>query len=59
METASGRRLVFAFFLNNVPIAGDGVNDATTAAGRLLGKLCEAFYDDGEAAGAKVKVDTR
>jgi serine-type D-Ala-D-Ala carboxypeptidase/endopeptidase (penicillin-binding protein 4) len=59
METASGRPLVFAFFVNNVPIAGDNVNDATTAAGRVLGKLCEVFYDDAEAAGAKVKVDTR
>ncbi len=59
METASGRPLVFAFFLNNVPISGDDVNDATTAAGRMMGKLCEAFYDDGEVGGAKIRVDTR
>ena len=53
METASGRPLVFAFFLNNVPIANDNVNDATAAAGRILGKLCEVFYDDAEAAGSE------
>ena len=46
METASGRPLVFAFFLNNVSIdaKGDAVTEATAAAGRLLGSLCEAFY---------------
>jgi D-alanyl-D-alanine carboxypeptidase/D-alanyl-D-alanine-endopeptidase (penicillin-binding protein 4) len=43
METASGRPLVFAFFVNEVPIDGR-VSDATLAAGRLLGSLCEAFY---------------
>ena len=49
METASGRPLAFAFFLNNVPIEGEGpaVSEATAAAGRALGKLCEIFYDDG------------
>jgi D-alanyl-D-alanine carboxypeptidase/D-alanyl-D-alanine-endopeptidase (penicillin-binding protein 4) len=48
METASGRRLVFAYFVNDVPlvIEGDDVSDATAAAGRLLGRLCEVFYDD-------------
>lgn len=48
METASGRPLVFAFFVNDVPLdapAGD-VSAATDAAGRLLGTLCEAFYTD-------------
>lgn len=50
METAAGRHLIFAFFLNDVPIKE--VNDATTAAGKLLGKLCEAFYDDKPAAPA-------
>jgi D-alanyl-D-alanine carboxypeptidase/D-alanyl-D-alanine-endopeptidase (penicillin-binding protein 4) len=46
METASGRPLVFAFFVNNVPIEGkdESVSEATAAAGRLLGKICEAFY---------------
>ncbi len=43
METASGRPLVFAFFVNEVPIDGR-VSDATLAAGRLLGSLCEVFY---------------
>ncbi|MFO0910628.1 MAG: D-alanyl-D-alanine carboxypeptidase/D-alanyl-D-alanine-endopeptidase [Isosphaeraceae bacterium] len=48
LDTASGRRLTFAFFVNEVPlgVSGDRVSDATAAAGRLLGKLCETFYDD-------------
>jgi D-alanyl-D-alanine carboxypeptidase/D-alanyl-D-alanine-endopeptidase (penicillin-binding protein 4) len=46
METASGRPLVFAFFVNDVPLdaAVSDVSEATTAAGRLLGRLCEVFY---------------
>lgn len=46
METASGRPLVFAFFVNNVPLDASGpkVSEATAAAGRLLGRLCEVFY---------------
>jgi D-alanyl-D-alanine carboxypeptidase/D-alanyl-D-alanine-endopeptidase (penicillin-binding protein 4) len=46
METASGRPLVITFFLNNVPLdaSGDEVSEATTAAGRVLGRLCEAVY---------------
>ncbi|MEO6809501.1 MAG: D-alanyl-D-alanine carboxypeptidase/D-alanyl-D-alanine-endopeptidase [Isosphaeraceae bacterium] len=51
METASGRPLVFAFFINNVPLNGS-VSDGTTTAGRLLGSLCEIFYAD-EAAASK------
>ena len=46
METASGRSLVFAFFLNDVPLQGGDVTEATTAAGKVLGNLCEVFYDD-------------
>jgi D-alanyl-D-alanine carboxypeptidase/D-alanyl-D-alanine-endopeptidase (penicillin-binding protein 4) len=49
LDTASGRRLVFAFFVNNAPLdvqTGD-ISDATTAAGHVLGRLCEVFYDDG------------
>lgn len=46
METASGRPLVFAFFVNNVPLRGDNVTEATTSAGKVLGKLCETFYAD-------------
>ena len=47
METSSGRPLVFAFFVNEVPldVAHGKVSEATAAAGRLLGKLCEIFYD--------------
>lgn len=47
METASGRSLTFAFFLNEVPLevsSPSEVSKATTAAGRQLGKLCEVFY---------------
>jgi D-alanyl-D-alanine carboxypeptidase/D-alanyl-D-alanine-endopeptidase (penicillin-binding protein 4) len=50
METASGRSLVFAAFVNNVPLdaprANRSVSDATAEAGRVLGKLCEALYMD-------------
>jgi D-alanyl-D-alanine carboxypeptidase/D-alanyl-D-alanine-endopeptidase (penicillin-binding protein 4) len=50
LETASGRPLVFAAFVNNVPLdaprAGRSVFDATAEAGRQLGKLCEALHDD-------------
>ncbi|MFO0951288.1 MAG: D-alanyl-D-alanine carboxypeptidase/D-alanyl-D-alanine-endopeptidase [Isosphaeraceae bacterium] len=48
LETASGRKLVFAFFVNQVPlgVSGEKVSEATAAAGRLLGRLCEVFYDD-------------
>jgi D-alanyl-D-alanine carboxypeptidase/D-alanyl-D-alanine-endopeptidase (penicillin-binding protein 4) len=50
LETASGRSLVFAAFVNNVPIDGPRPNrsvaDATGQAGRLLGKLCEVLYLD-------------
>jgi D-alanyl-D-alanine carboxypeptidase/D-alanyl-D-alanine-endopeptidase (penicillin-binding protein 4) len=53
LETKTGRPLVIAFFVNNVmldaPRPGRTVSDATTDAGRLLGKLCEAFYDDADA----------
>ena len=46
METASGRPLVITFFINNVPLdaANDQVSQATTAAGRVLGRLCEVVY---------------
>ena len=50
LETASGRSLIFAVFVNNVPLdapkPGRSVSEATAAAGRLLGKLCEVFYAD-------------
>ncbi|GIW85824.1 MAG: D-alanyl-D-alanine carboxypeptidase/D-alanyl-D-alanine-endopeptidase [Isosphaeraceae bacterium] len=49
METASGRELVFAFFVNNLPLEGteDGdASEATAAIGRVLGRLCEAVYVD-------------
>jgi serine-type D-Ala-D-Ala carboxypeptidase/endopeptidase (penicillin-binding protein 4) len=50
LETASGRSLVFAAFVNNVPLDAPKPNrtisDATAQAGRVLGKLCEALYTD-------------
>ncbi len=49
LETASGRRLTFAFFLNNVPAEAiqGAASEAAAAAGRRLGRLCEIFYADG------------
>ena len=48
LETASGKKLIFAFFLNNVPAEAIGgpIPEASAAAGRRLGKLCEVFYAD-------------
>jgi serine-type D-Ala-D-Ala carboxypeptidase/endopeptidase (penicillin-binding protein 4) len=50
LETASGRSLILAAFVNNVPLDAPKpdrpVSEATAAAGRLLGKLCEVFYAD-------------
>jgi D-alanyl-D-alanine carboxypeptidase/D-alanyl-D-alanine-endopeptidase (penicillin-binding protein 4) len=56
LETASGRSLVFAAFVNNVPLDAPkpnrSISDASAEAGRLLGKLCEALYmDSGDTAG--------
>ena len=47
IDTASGQKLTFAFFLNNVPVkeAGADMTEATLAAGRVLGRLCEVFYE--------------
>ena len=48
LESASGKKLAFAFFLNNVPVEAIGgqVSEASATAGRRLGKLCEVFYAD-------------
>jgi serine-type D-Ala-D-Ala carboxypeptidase/endopeptidase (penicillin-binding protein 4) len=64
LETASGRSLVFAAFINNVPLDAPrpdrAVSDATAAAGRLLGRLCEVFYaDSGDATGASGQTGTK
>ena len=52
LETASGRSLVFAAFVNNVPLDAPkpsrSISQATAAAGRLLGKLCEVMYADAD-----------
>lgn len=39
-ETATGRQVVFAFFVNNVPVK----EEETAEAGRDLGKLCELLF---------------
>jgi D-alanyl-D-alanine carboxypeptidase/D-alanyl-D-alanine-endopeptidase (penicillin-binding protein 4) len=56
LETASGRSLVLAAFVNNVPLDAPrpdrSVSEATAAAGRVLGKLCEALYLDSGATAA-------
>ncbi len=46
METASGRPLVFAFFVNHVPARQEktAISALSLEAGRLLGSLCEVFY---------------
>lgn len=46
METATGRPLVFAFFVNQVPLETEAerVWEASAVAGKLLGTLCEVFY---------------
>ena len=50
LETASGRPLILAVFVNNValdaPRADHTVSQATAEAGRMLGKLCEVLYAD-------------
>jgi D-alanyl-D-alanine carboxypeptidase/D-alanyl-D-alanine-endopeptidase (penicillin-binding protein 4) len=54
LETATGRQLAFAFFLNNVmleaPSPDRPTSTATGEAGKVLGKLCEVFYADADAA---------
>lgn len=55
LESADGRTLIFTFFVNNVPIPvpsdSNAVNERTLAAGQLLGKLCEVFYESSAAEG--------
>ncbi|WP_152051917.1 D-alanyl-D-alanine carboxypeptidase/D-alanyl-D-alanine endopeptidase [Tautonia marina] len=48
LETASGRDLAFAVFVNHVPTSGETAERGVTnlSASRVLGALCEAFYDD-------------
>lgn len=64
LETASGRPLILALFVNNVvldsPRPGHTSADATAEAGRLLGKFCELFYaGNGEAASPSDRVPAR
>jgi D-alanyl-D-alanine carboxypeptidase/D-alanyl-D-alanine-endopeptidase (penicillin-binding protein 4) len=59
LETASGRSLVFAAFVNNVPLdapkSNRTISEATAQAGRVLGKLCEALYSDSDDTRAQAK----
>jgi D-alanyl-D-alanine carboxypeptidase/D-alanyl-D-alanine-endopeptidase (penicillin-binding protein 4) len=52
LETSSGRPLILAMFVNNVmlnaPEPKRTVSQETAAAGELLGKLCEVFYESDE-----------
>lgn len=41
MTTASGRRLTFAFFVNNVPLPS---TDSSSREGKTMGRLCEIVY---------------
>ena len=52
LETASGRRLVFAFFVNNAPseVIAPTASEAASITGKRLGKLCEIFYQDADPA---------
>jgi D-alanyl-D-alanine carboxypeptidase/D-alanyl-D-alanine-endopeptidase (penicillin-binding protein 4) len=64
LETASGRSLVFAAFVNNVPLDAPRpdrpLSEATAAAGRLMGRLCEALYSDsGDPAGRTTEANTQ
>ena len=63
LETASGRSLVLAAFVNNVPLDAPRpdrpVSEATAEAGRLLGTLCEVLYaDSGDAAPSSAQEGT-
>jgi len=42
LTTASGRRLAFALYLNNVHLKS---SDETTRAGQTLGRICEIAYE--------------
>jgi D-alanyl-D-alanine carboxypeptidase/D-alanyl-D-alanine-endopeptidase (penicillin-binding protein 4) len=44
MTTANGRKLAFAVFVNDVPLA-KGVEPARE--GNMIGRICEVFYQDG------------
>ena len=60
LETASGRKLAFAFFVNDVPsqAIAPTASQAAQAAGRKLGKLAEVFYLDAETAPAAPETTT-
>ena len=58
LETASGRKLAFAFYVNNVPsqAIAPTVSEASSITGKRLGKLCEVFYGDIEPTPAETTV---
>ncbi len=55
METASGRKLAFTFYVNDVPsqAIAPTVSEASSLTGKKLGKLCEVFYTDTDPAPAE------
>jgi D-alanyl-D-alanine carboxypeptidase/D-alanyl-D-alanine-endopeptidase (penicillin-binding protein 4) len=59
LETAGGRRLVFAAFVNDVPlrVKNGEVGEATAAVGRLLGRLCEVIYAEAPGASTEAASD--
>ena len=59
LETSTGRPLVLAFFVNEVPLdaSGSNVSAATLRAGQLLGRLCEVFYEMDASEDGKSKPD--
>jgi len=58
LETASGKKLAFAFYVNNVPsqAIAPTVSEAASLTGKKLGKLCEVFYNDTEPAPAPTEI---
>ena len=55
LETASGKKLAFAFYVNDVPsqAIAPTVSEASSLTGKKLGRLCEVFYNDVEPAPAE------
>ena len=48
MDTESGRKVAFAFFVNGIPsqMIAPTIRETSALAGKRLGKLCEVFYND-------------
>ena len=50
LETASGKKLAFAFYVNDVPsqAIAPTISEASSLTGKKLGRLCEVFYNDAD-----------